>query len=432
MIHALIARNKWLLMQLQRKTLSYFLDNQLEHGLILDRQANHGPLRVDGLCSTSATGMGLIALALASTPEYSMLTRRDASRRVRKALETALVLPHDHGIMPHFTTADGRTPVGTDRLATIDSAWLIAGGLLAAQLPWMHDCRKKANELYERADWRFWTIASRFADLLNQKGDMNDTIRSRASEDWLLHGEREDGTFLPSHWDLMNAETAFMYVLATGGKRKRGLRPVIWDNLKSFHDRQGAKISRELGLFVHQYSIELINFSKIPLPGGMSMQATCRRGVERNYLCSRRQGLRFKTFRRFWGISAGDGPPNTPGRPDEYRAYAPLEPASIDGTAHVLSSVASVRLVPELVLLNMLEAESLPSATGRYGYSNINLDRNWFSRDVVGIDAGAAMMALDNAMHHNRIPSMFHEVPAVKRAIERMTRSLQTCRCCAG
>ena len=45
--------------------LDYFLDNQAAGGLILDRQANHGPRRPHGLCSIAATGMGFIALALA-------------------------------------------------------------------------------------------------------------------------------------------------------------------------------------------------------------------------------------------------------------------------------------------------------------------------------------------------------------------------------
>src|SRR5262249_12455784 len=50
------------LVRLQRQALQYFLDNQVPGGLMLDRQHNHGPRRLHGLCSTTATGMGFVAL----------------------------------------------------------------------------------------------------------------------------------------------------------------------------------------------------------------------------------------------------------------------------------------------------------------------------------------------------------------------------------
>src|SRR5579872_6425011 len=80
---ALAAAERCLLLHLQRQALHYFLDNQLPCGLMLDRQRNHGPRRAHGLCSTAATGMGLIALALASAAPYRLLTPQAAVRRVR-------------------------------------------------------------------------------------------------------------------------------------------------------------------------------------------------------------------------------------------------------------------------------------------------------------------------------------------------------------
>src|SRR4051812_38411463 len=63
---------------LQRQALRYFLDNQAANGMILDRQRNHGPPCGRRLCSTAATGMGCIALALAAAPPYHLLTRQEA------------------------------------------------------------------------------------------------------------------------------------------------------------------------------------------------------------------------------------------------------------------------------------------------------------------------------------------------------------------
>src|SRR5256885_7782730 len=82
----LAAAERCFLLHLQRQALYYFLDNQLPCGLMLDRQRNHGPRRAHGLCSIAATGMGFIALALASAPPYRLLTPQAAVRRVRLGL----------------------------------------------------------------------------------------------------------------------------------------------------------------------------------------------------------------------------------------------------------------------------------------------------------------------------------------------------------
>src|SRR6185437_2483475 len=83
-------RDHHLLLRLQCQALQYFLDNQTPAGLILDRQRNHGPPRSRGPCSLAATGMGWIALALASQEPYRLLTPSDAIVRIREGLETAL------------------------------------------------------------------------------------------------------------------------------------------------------------------------------------------------------------------------------------------------------------------------------------------------------------------------------------------------------
>src|ERR1700691_1228843 len=100
---SLSSSDRVLLRHLQRRALNYFLDNQLPNGLVLDRQTNHGPSREEGTLSITATGMGLIAIALASASPYRLITEQEAIDRVRMALETGLErIPVDHGIMLHF------------------------------------------------------------------------------------------------------------------------------------------------------------------------------------------------------------------------------------------------------------------------------------------------------------------------------------------
>src|SRR5262245_27271480 len=130
---ALTPRQLAFLLRLQAQALGYFLDNQTADGLILDRQANHGPRRPHGLASTAATGMGFIALALASAEPYRRIPAAESVARVRRSVTTALErLPQTRGLLPHFIHSASGEVVGVDARSTIDTAWLVAGALWAA------------------------------------------------------------------------------------------------------------------------------------------------------------------------------------------------------------------------------------------------------------------------------------------------------------
>ena len=145
--------------------------------------------------------------------------------------------------------------------------------------------------------------------------------------------------------------------------------------------------------------------------------AEARLATEANLRFCRDLACHFTTYRKHWGLSAGDGPGNAPAL-DTYRCYAPSGP--VDGTAHLTATLGAVSHRPDAVLENLrnAEAEGASAARGRYGFSNVN-DR-WVGRDMVGIDAGAAVLALDNFLFHDRVRSAFHSLPSVQRGLERM------------
>ena len=89
-----------------------------------------------------------------------------------------------------------------------------------------------------------------------------------------------------------------------------------------------------------------------------------------------------------------------------------------------MATLASIDVAPEAVLDNVKAAEEQksPLMHGRYGFSNINLDKNWVSRDVVGIDVGVAVMALENLLDDNEVRKIWEELPSSKRAAERMAK----------
>jgi hypothetical protein len=394
-----------LLLRLQRLALRYFLENQLASGLVLDRQRNHGPLAMSGLCSTAATGMGLIALALAAAPPYRLLPRGEAVARIRAALETAGTrLPHTCGIVPHFVHVDGVTPAGIDPRSTIDTAWLLAGGLWAAQYLRDPALERLVGRLVDRVDWHHWTAPD-----------------APGGCGLLRHGEGRDGRILDCAWDRLNGETAHLYVLAAGAAPIRALSPAAWKALRlRYGTVAGLRFNNaDLGLFVFQYGLDLLDLAAWRRPGEVDLEAEAAIAAEANRRVCRRRAGAFRTYRRFWGLSAGDGP-GAGGARLAYRCYSPAGP--IDGTAHLTATLASAARHPAAVLEQVQEAlrDRSLGACGRYGLSNVNLDRGWVGPDMIGIDAGAAVLALDNLLMAGRVREVFHQVGCVQVGCERL------------
>jgi hypothetical protein len=394
------ASERRFLLALQQQALLYFLDNQHPCGLTLDRQHNHGPRRAHGLCSMAATGMGFIAVALASAPPYYLITPGEARSRLHVGLRACLErLPHDHGIMPHFVCSATGTVYGIDYFSTVESAWVVAGALWASAFLGDPELEQLAERLSDRIDYRYWTAPAHGAGLL------------------LRHGKTSTGRFLDCSWDRLNGETAFLYALALGAAEERSLGAESWRTLRSFHGTvAGLHFNNaDLGLFVFQYGLDLMDWSCWHEPGGVNLAAEARLATLANVRACRAAASTFVTYRRFWGLSAGDGPDEM-GTGETYRAYAPAGP--IDGTAHLTATLASVAHCPAEVLRNLTEAQHdhTLNARGRYGFSNVNLDRGWVARDMVGIDAGAAVLALDNYLQAGRVRKVFQGLPCISRA----------------
>ncbi len=393
-----------LLLRLQRQALQYFIDAQVPSGLILDRQSNHGPRRSDGLCSLAATGMGMITLALASAPPYRLLSPATAALRIRAALRGALErLPHDHGVVPHFVDAVTGAVHGSDYLSTVETAWLVAGAQWAAHFLHDHGLRVLADRLYERVDWHYWTVP--------EAADARGLLR---------HGKGRDGRFLPCCWDRINGETIFMYVLGAGAADGKALGDDCVRKLRPFYGSvAGFQYNNaDLGLFVFQYGLDLLDLYRWRVADTVDLMAEARLATQANERTCRHSADRFATYQRYWGVSAGDGPDEPP-EPDIYRCYTPAEP--LDGTAHLMAALASVAHGPRAVLENVRQAQHDElRPLGRYGLSNVNVDRRWVSRDMVGIDAGAAVLALDNYLMFNRVRHTFHQLPCVQRGLHRL------------
>ena len=397
--------DRGLLRRLQRRAIAYFLDNQAPDGLVQDRQANLGPAREDDRMSIAATGMGLIAISLASASPHRLIARNEAIDRVRAALRTGLDrIPRDHGIFPHFVDRRTLLPLGEDAYSTVDSSWFLAGALWSAAFLDDAELVNLADQLYKRVDWHYWASPS------------------DSASPWLIrHGKRPNGRFLPCRWDRANGETVMMYVLGAGAEEGRSLPASSWTSLRPFYGEvAGHRFNNaDLGLFVFQYGLDLLDLRRWLSPDGLDLMAEASIATAANRDACREWSDEFRTYRIHWGLSAGDGPGEVSGR-DAYNDYSPAKP--LDGTAHLTATLASVAHRPDEILDNIRSALAGggPSPFGRYGLSCINQDRGWVARDMVGIDAGAVVLALENVLMEDRVRTVFHGLPCVRRGLERL------------
>ena len=401
-----------LLLDLQLKYLQYFLDNQCgnEHpavcGFFLDRQRNFGAPYKEGQVSSSATGMGCIAIALAS--KHKLISHEEAIDRIKKALQLALQLPHEEGIGPHFVNADGST-TAMDKFATVDWGWLLAGAAWSAHFLQSEELEKLSLELNGRVNWQYWT---------------------HGSESGLIsHGTHKDGRRLKSSWDRNNAESLILYVLATGAD-KNALPATVWRKLDpTWVDVQGVKIaSGDLGLFAHQWGLELFPAEQLTQLTGIDLRGEHQKAVEAELRFSREKG------QDLWGLSSGDVPCQAADDPDGLSTgfkYTENSLADNNHTFNVTVSVASAGINRRAVLDNLkmvieIEQRWSKKITGRYGPSNFKLSKNnarcpvLVVPDAVGVDVGAAMLAVENVISNNEVQKTFLELPFVQRANKRI------------
>ena len=193
-------------------------------------------------CYPAAVERGFVGRAEAAERALTTLRFLANSRQGPEADATGY-----QGFYYHFLDMDsGRRAVELE-LSTVDSAFLLAGALLAAAYfdqdsEAEADVRRLAETLYRRVDWQ-WALNGQAC---------------------LAHGWRPESGFLAQHWKGYD-EALLMYVLALGSPT----RPLPAECYAAYMET--AKWQAVYGhehfvagpLFIHQYSQMLLDFRGI-------------------------------------------------------------------------------------------------------------------------------------------------------------------------
>ena len=391
-----------LLARVQEASFQFFVrETNPENGLVPDNT------RAGAHASIAAVGLGLACYGVGVERGY--IARGEAAERARTTLRffwESEQSPSPHatgykGFYYHFLDLETGRRAWTSELSTIDTAFFLAGGLMAAQYfdgdtPAEQEVRTLADALYRRADWT-WAL----------DGGLGVT-----------HGWKPESGFLRARWQGYN-EALLLYALALGSPTHPigaehydfWLRTYKWKKLYGYeHVFAGP-------LFIHQLSHAWIDFRGIQdafmREKGIDYFENSRRAtyVQQQYAIRNPRGRRgYGAFT--WGITASDGP--GPAERvidgDEVRFYdyrARGVPWGLDdGTLAPWAVVASLPFAPQIVLPTLRHIdEAFPEMTSTYGFKcsfnptftdGDTATNGWVSEAYYGLDQGPVVLVIEN------------------------------------
>lgn len=380
----------------ETRAFQYFLDHTHPvSGLVRDRARNFGSTPERGIyqsASIAATGFGLAVIANASLRGF--IPRSEAIKSVGKTLRFV----HDrmfryHGWFHHFVRWDTGERFGKSEISTIDTALLIAGALYAAHALQSDSLIDLATDLHDSVD---------YIGMMTDGG-------AKPNKKTLSMGWSPENGYLPWQWGGY-AEHLVMLVLGIGHSQS----PLPLEAWQTWKKPEEKIIGRDLPLFVHQYSHLFVDFREIATPKEDLFKNSIR-ATQYNLETCRAKAGEFSTYQKgFWGLSAGDSA----------TGYEAFSPANHDGTVCPACVGGSAMFLACPILGFLSKWANGPYRArlwGKYGFSDsLNLDRNWFASDVIGITVGAFYLSLANTTQSTSVWRVFHEVPAVQRGLERI------------
>ncbi|HEX7530249.1 MAG TPA: glucoamylase family protein [Pyrinomonadaceae bacterium] len=390
------------LARLQADTFKYFLhEMNPENGLVPDSTRTGSP------CSLAVIGFALTVYPIGVERGY--LSRHEAIKRTLKKLRFFYDGPEGkgtdaigyRGFYYHFLDMKTGHRTWNSEVSTIDTAYLLAGALTAAQYfdrETKDECeiRVLADALYRRADWH-WA----------QHGALTVTL-----------GWKPETGFIKYRW-IGYSEALILYILALASPTfplpAESYR--AWTRTYKWTSLYGHEFVYAGPLFIHQLSHIWIDFRGIQdeyMRGkAIDYFENSRRATYAQQQYAIRNPKGFKNYGEYiWGITASDGPGpairRIKGRIVRFYDYVArgIPNGPDDGTLAPWAVMASLPFAPEIVLpsLNYFSQE-FPEMTSKYGfkcsYNPTFADgkrnkKGWVSLGYYGLDQGPIVTMIEN------------------------------------
>lgn len=361
-----------------RKAYDYFAMNTNKkdskaYGLTKDR--NNGS-------SASIASVGYSLSALPIGVENGWIDKKEAEDTVVKMLNKTRQLERVNGFFYHFYNYYTGDKLKVE-VSNIDTAIYLMGAIFAGEY-FGGEAKRLAKEIYDEVNWPW------FFD--NDKKQF-----------YMGFSPTKKGYKMQGHWDVY-AEHLMMIVLASGSDTY----PVTdcYEGFKRFKGtyKEHTFINSWFGaIFTYQFSHGFIDFRDIIDKDGVNWFDNSVQAVKANrqYAIDNPKG--FKSFSQYgWGMTAGDGPSGYSGL---YGAQVSgtgklLDPQfKNDGTINPYGVLSSIVFIPEEVITsaNYWYDTFKDDIFSTYGFvDGYNEDKNWFSKNYIGIDKGSSLVMIEN------------------------------------
>ena len=383
--------------------------------------------------SIAAVGFQLATLPVGV--ERGWVSRPRARARATRVLHALLAHPDNRkfGVFLHFPDMNtgGPSHKGYEVLySTVDHALFLAGAITAAQY-FDGQVKRIVDRLVAETDWRAFAVAP--GGLLSMGWKPDDP-----------HNLSGPGGFLKSYWSYASDEERLIYFLATGAPRPdHALSPLLYYRLKrpiKHHDKMPPYVVSWPGsLFTYEFSHLWIDYRSLgrdhperfglARPGVDWFENSRRAVLTHRQRCIEQSG-RFKTLAPDrWGLSACAGrdgyivPRVRPNDCDVDEWF--------DGTVAPYAATTAIMFTPAESLAAIRAFRRLedsaghpivwrdPSAGG-YGFVDaFNLDQGYASDDIVGIDQGPIVLAIEN-VRSGLVWRLFMHSDTARRAVRRL------------
>ncbi|MDQ2931427.1 MAG: hypothetical protein M3Y05_11505 [Gemmatimonadota bacterium] len=392
-----------LLDDIQRRAFAYFAhETNPANGLVIDTNTKGAPSSIAavGLALTSypaAVERGFILRELATTRTLAALKFFWRSKQGPEPEATGY-----KGFYYHFldTTTGART--WDCELSTVDSAFLIAGMLVA-------------GAYFDRAD-----------DAEREIRDLSEQLYARVDWQWALnggstlsHGWMPEHGFLPYRWEGYD-EAVLLYVLALGSDA-HSIPSECYDAWVSTYEWRTVYDTSFLfagPLFIHQLSHVWIDFRGIQDAFMRAHDCDYFENSRRATLVQQQYAMRnphgFERYgERQWGITASNGPGKVTrtlgGVRRKFFGYLArgVPDGPDDGTLAPWGVIASLPFAPEIVLPTIASMRQLPIGCEdhpygfRAAYNPTFLDSSgspgwWVSPYHCGLNQGPIVVMIEN------------------------------------
>jgi hypothetical protein len=370
----------------KRATQFFWNESDPKTGLTKDRAKNMESKDDYVVASMAATGYALSSLAIATNRKWQ--GKREAEARALVTLRHLLHKQyHNHGFFFHFI--DGKTGerMWNSELSSIDSTLLFYGAIVAGET-FGGEVKRLADALIARADWQW---------MQNGKLDLAPTM-----------GWNPEKGFLDGRWDHFD-ESLYLHILALGSEKSRkGVSQAAWDGLNI---GTGFPFGTPGPIFWSQMAFGYLGLKGKKDRQGRDWWKNAQYWHEFHLAFCAKNAAKYPSG--LFGVNASDNP-------EGYGAANPVN-GEDDGTITPTGIAASVHHLPDAATkaLKVLRTQYDEKIWGRYGFSNaLNISQNWYDKDVIGIDLGMALLAIEN-QRSGFVWKTMQKHPVIKKGLQK-------------